>query len=523
MSTHAPFKDVQPLESFDSTDSGDGYSLNFLMKNPFNGGRSFAYDDIICMPGYIDFSTADVDLSTQLTPNIRLKIPVVSSPMDTVSESDMAIALALQGGVGVIHHNQSIEDQARQVKTVKTYENGFITEPRCLGPSDTLQDYDAAVATYKFSGFPITDTGKLGGKLVGLVTKRDTDFVEDRSQALSELMTTSLVTAPVGTTLAEANTIMRDSKIGKLMIVDGETRLVALTSRVDLQKNRDYPLATKNSLTKQLVVGASVGTRDHDKKRLEALVAAGLDFVVLDSSQGNSIYQLNMLRYVKSTYPTLEVIAGNVVTVAQAKNLVDSGADALRVGMGIGSICTTQDVCACGRAQASAVYHVSQYAKSVRVPVIADGGISSSGHMVKALSMGASTVMCGSMLAGTEEAPGDYFYHDGVRVKKYRGMGSLEAMSKGSSGKRYFIDGAVPKVAQGVSGSVVDKGPIKRYIPYIMQGLRHGLQDMGCRSIFVLHQRASSGQQRFELRSPAAQREGGVHDLHSYSKYTSGV
>merc|ERR1712194_187359 len=258
--------------------------------------------------------------------------------------------------------------------------------------------------------------------------------------------------------------------------------------------------------------------RPTDKDRVRLLVAAGVDAIIIDSSQGDSVFQHEMVRWMKSSFPDLQVVAGNVVTKLQAKHLLDCGADALRVGMGIGSICTTQEVCACGRAQASAVYNVAKYAKSRGIPIMADGGISSPGHIVKALALGAGAAMCGSLLAGTEETPGEYFYAEsGVRLKRYRGMGSIDAMKKGSD-DRYFGATSTMKVAQGVSGTVQDKGSIHRYLPYLCQGLRHGMQDMGARSVDELQRQLNAGELRFELRSAAAQREGGVHGLHSFER-----
>ena len=429
----------------------------------------------------------------------------------------MAIAMALQGGIGIIHTNLSIEDQVAEVRTVKKYKSGFILNPTCIKPTTLLSDLDKLRAQSGFTGYPVTEDGLMGSKLLGIVTKRDTDFVPNREAVtVDSLMTPvkDLVTAEEGVELAAANATLKASKKGKLPILSKDGKLVALIARKDLTKNAEFPLATKDD-QKRLRVAAAIGTRPADKDRVNGLVAAGVDAIVIDSSQGDSSFQHEMIKWIKANHPDVQVIGGNVVTKLQAKHLIDCGVDGLRVGMGIGSICTTQEVCACGRAQASAVYNVAKLARRHGVPIIADGGIKSPGHIVKALCLGAGVAMCGSMLAGTEESPGDFFYQNGVRLKRYRGMGSVEAMKKGSD-DRYFGTVSTLKVAQGVSGSVQDKGSIINYMPYLSQGLKHGLQDMGVRSVGDLPQLLEQGELRFELRSAAAQREGGVHGLHSY-------
>jgi IMP dehydrogenase len=328
-------------------------------------------------------------------------------------------------------------------------------------------------------------------------------------------MTTELVTAPVGITLQEGNRILKECKKGKLPLVDKSGRLVSLMSRTDLLKNEDYPNASKNK-DKQLIVGAAISTKEEDKERLDALADAGVDVVVIDASQGDSVFQINMIKHVKKKYGHIEVVGGNVVMARQCKSLIDAGADALRVGMGAGSICITQEALAVGRAQGSAVFHCAKAAREYGdIPVIADGGISNLGHLTKALSVGASAVMLGGMLAGTTETPGEYFYEGGVRLKKYRGMASFEAMEVGGA-KRYFSDEDKVKVAQGVTGAVVDRGSVVDLVGYLEQSLKHSLQDLGCRTIGDLHRSLYNGTLRFEARSSSAQVEGGVHGLHSY-------
>ena len=414
----------------DFLDGSDGYTAEQLFGQSRRTRQAYTYDDIILMPGFVSSQLKDISLESKITREIKVKIPLLSSPMDTVTEHEMAIAMALQGAIGIIHYNMTIEEQAKEVRLVKRYKNGFITDPACLAPTNTIEDLLALKEKFGYSGFPITTDGKLGSRLVGIVTNRDIDYVQDRSTPLERVMTTQLVTANEGVALSEANEVLRKAKMGKLPVVNAAGEIVALISRTDLKKARDFPDASKDK-NKQLLVGAAIGTRPSDKDRCRALVEAGADVIVIDSSQGDSIYQLDMIAHIKAAHPHIQVIGGNIVTSAQALHLIQAGVDGIRVGMGSGSICTTQEVCAVGRAQATAIHNVARIAKKFGVPCIADGGISSTGHIVKALGVGASAVMCGSLLAGTEEAPGDYFFRDGARLKKYRGMGSIEAMSKG--------------------------------------------------------------------------------------------
>eukprot|EP01065_Artemidia_motanka_P000632 TRINITY_DN10290_c0_g1_i1.p1 TRINITY_DN10290_c0_g1~~TRINITY_DN10290_c0_g1_i1.p1 ORF type:complete len:510 (+),score=192.86 TRINITY_DN10290_c0_g1_i1:109-1638(+) len=501
------------------TFTGDGLSA----KEMFSMGQGLTYNDFLLLPNFIDFAADEVDLSCQLTRTIRLKAPFVSSPMDTITEDQMAIAMALNGGIGIVHNNLPPERQAEIVARVKRWRNGFILEPKTLSPDNTVRDHDDILMGMGFSGIAITEGGKPHGKLLGLVCRKDVDFaspntkLRDCMRKIGDLVVGRL-NAGGKMTLDEARDILLHAKVGYLPIVNEAGELVMLCSRQDSQKSRDFPLATLDS-QQQLTVGAAIGTREDDKRRLALLVEAGVDVVVLDSSQGNSSYQVEFLKYMKRLYPTVQVIGGNVVTQGQAENLIRAGADGLRVGMGSGSICITQEVMSVGRPQGTAVYQVSQVAAKHGVPIIADGGIQNVGHISKALTLGANAVMFGSLLAGTTETPGEYFYRDGVRLKKFRGMGSIEAMQQGGeSGKRYLSETQAVQVAQGVSGSVVDKGSMMKFGPYLYKGLQQAAQDIGFRSFDEIRQKVADGVIRFERRTTSAQQEGGVHGLHSYEK-----
>ncbi|KAJ5179887.1 Aldolase-type TIM barrel [Penicillium capsulatum] len=508
--------------------SSDGLHIDTLLDSDKHG--ALAYNDFLVLPGYIDFPASDVALDTRITRRFTLKAPLVSSPMDTVTGHTMAIHMALLGGLGVIHNNCSPDEQAEMVRKVKRYENGFILDPVVLSPKATVQDAQRLKAKWGFGGFPVTamrsstENGTLHSKLLGIVTSRDIQFYDQPDSPVTAVMSTDLVTAPAGTTLAEANDVLRSSKKGKLLIVDQDGSLVSLLSRSDLMKAIHYPLASKLQ-SEQLLCAAAVSTHEVDKLRLQKLVDAGLDIVVVDSSQGNSVYQIAMIKHIKQNFPQIDVIAGNIVTREQAAALVAAGADGLRIGMGCGSACITQEVMASGRPQASAVRSVSSFATRFGVPCIADGGVENLGHIVKGLALGASAVMMGGLLAGTTESPGEYFVSkEGQLVKAYRGMGSIAVMEdKGKSGSnagtaRYFSENDKVKVAQGVAGSVIDRGSITKFIPYLVAGVQHSLQEIGVRNLDALHDGVDSGMVRFEMRSASAQVEGNVHGLHSHEK-----
>ncbi|XP_047962284.1 inosine-5'-monophosphate dehydrogenase 2-like [Salvia hispanica] len=494
----------------------DGFPATRL----FNQGYSYTYDDVIFLPHYIDFPTDAVSLSTKLSRRVALATPCVSSPMDTVTESSMATAMASLGGIGIVHYNTPTVNQASLIRRAKSHKIPFSYEIIFKSPSDSILSVD------DFCSAPcifVTESGSQSSKFLGFVKKSDWDKLDEKEVRVSDYMTKSSVTLPTSYSFEDvAGYLAKDKSEFVPLARDngaGVEEIVNLVTSEDVERIRGFPKLGLPSLAPDgsFLVGAAIGTRDSDRERLEYLVKAGVNVVVLDSSQGNSIYQIEMIKHVKNTYPELDVIGGNVVTAYQAQNLIQAGVDGLRVGMGSGSICTTQEVCAVGRGQATAVYKVASIAAESSVPVIADGGISNSGHIVKALTLGASTVMMGSFLAGSNEAPGTYEYQGGRRVKKYRGMGSLEAMTKGSDA-RYLGDTAKLKIAQGVVGAVADKGSVLKFIPYTMQAVKQGFQDLGASSLQSANDLLRSGVLRLEVRTGAAQVEGGIHGLVSYEK-----
>ena len=467
-------------------------------------GEGITFDDVLLVPQYSQVIPNQVQLGTQLTKKIHLNIPMMSAGMDTVTEHDMAIAMARQGGIGIIHKNMSIEQQAEEVDKVKRSENGVITDPFSLSPEHTLEDADSLMAKFKISGVPITE----GKKLVGIITNRDLKFETDYSRKIKEVMTSeNLITAPAGTTLEEAKKILGQSKKEKLPLVDENFNLVGLITIKDIEKAVKYPLAAKDSQGR-LVCGAGVGITANVLDRVQALVDAKVDVVVLDSAHGHSENVLNCLRMIKKKFPDLDVIAGNVATAQATKDLIEAGADAVKVGIGPGSICTTRVVAGIGVPQVTAVMECYSVAKEYGIPIIADGGIKFSGDITKALAAGGSVVMMGSMFAGCDEAPGATELFQGRKYKVYRGMGSIAAMENGSK-DRYFQEGAKKLVPEGVEGRVAYKGMLEDTVFQLIGGLRSGMGYCGCNTIKELQENA-----QFVKITSAALRESHPHDIH---------
>ncbi|MGJ1263215.1 IMP dehydrogenase [Sphingobacterium spiritivorum] len=449
--------------------------------------EGLTYDDVLLIPAYSEILPRDVDTSTYLTKKIKLNIPLVSAAMDTVTGSDLAIAIAQAGGIGMLHKNMTITEQAAEVRKVKRSESGMIQDPVTLLETATVGDAFKIMSEHKIGGIPIIDGS---GKLVGIVTNRDLRFQKDMKRPISELMTRdNLVVAPEGTDLVQAELILQNYKIEKLPVVNEEGLLKGLITFKDIQKYKHYPNAAKDSHGR-LLVGAAVGVTPDTLDRVDALVKAGVDVVTIDTAHGHSKGVIDKLKLVKSTYPELQVIVGNIATGAAAADLAAAGADAVKVGIGPGSICTTRIIAGVGVPQLYAVYEVAKALKGTGVPLIADGGIKQTGDIAKAIAAGASTIMAGSLFAGVEEAPGETIIYEGRKFKSYRGMGSIEAMEKGSK-DRYFqdVEDDIKKlVPEGIVGRVPYKGTLSEVVYQYIGGLRASMGYCGAATISRLQE-----------------------------------
>ena len=442
------------------------------------GMQGLTFDDVLLVPAKSDVLPKDVDISTNLTRDIKLNVPIMSSGMDTVTEAPMAIAVAREGGIGVIHKNMSIAEQAREVDKVKRSEHCIIIDPIFLHPDNILADANELMGKYRISGVPIT----VNGKLVGIITNRDMRFEEDMSRRIGDTMTReNLVTAPVGTSLAEAREILRRHRIEKLPLVDQDNNLKGLITIKDIEKATKYPNSAKDS-DGRLLAAAAVGVTHDMIDRIDALVAAKVDVVVIDTAHGHSTGVLHTLKEIKKAYPYLPVIAGNVATADATEALIECGVDAVKVGIGPGSICTTRIIAGIGVPQITAVYECAQVAQRFGIPIIADGGIKYSGDMAKAIAAGGNVCMIGNILAGTEESPGETIIYQGRSYKVYRGMGSMGAMEKGSK-DRYFQEDAKKLVPEGIEGRVPYKGPAASTIFQMVGGLRASMGYCGCHTV----------------------------------------
>lgn len=465
--------------------------------------QAYTFDDVLLVPNKSEVLPNQVSLQTNVTKTIKLNIPLISASMDTVTESKMAIAMAREGGLGIIHKNMSIEEQAKEVDKVKRQENGVITDPIYLSPDHTLQDAEELMSQYRISGVPIT----VNGKLVGILTNRDVTFEEDMTKKISEVMTKeNLITAPEGTTITEAKEILKKHKIEKLPLVDNEGNLKGLITIKDIEKARIFPNAAKDSKGR-LLCGAAVGVTKDMMERVDALVKAKVDIITIDTAHGHSRGVLEAVKRVKEKYPNLQVIAGNVATKEATEDLIKAGADCVKVGIGPGSICTTRIVAGVGVPQLTAVMDCVEVGRQYGVPVIADGGIKYSGDVVKALAAGACAAMMGSLFAGCEEAPGEVEIFQGRSYKVYRGMGSLGAMAKGSK-DRYFQDGNKKLVPEGIEGRIAYKGLVSDTIFQMLGGIRAGMGYLGSKDLETLYNTAT-----FVVQTSAGLRESHPHDI----------
>ncbi|MDD3426558.1 MAG: IMP dehydrogenase [Aminobacterium sp.] len=471
---------------------------------PYEG---FTFDDVLLVPGYSEVVPANVDVKSYITPDIQVNAPICSAAMDTVTDGRLAIAIAREGGVGIVHRNMPFDRQAKEVDMVKRSEAGVIVDPFFLHPEDKVKEALELMEHYHISGVPIVDNNQ---KLVGIITNRDLRFVTNYEQDISAIMTHEhLVTAPEGTTLEEAKDILMKHKIEKLPLVDKEQKLKGLITIKDIQKVKDFPNACKD-LHGRLRVGAAVGSSRDVFDRVGALVRSGVDIIVVDTAHGHSSKVLQTVRDIRKKYKDLPLIGGNIATAEAAEALIDAGVDAVKVGVGPGSICTTRVIAGIGVPQLSAVFNVSQVAHARGRKVIADGGIRYSGDIVKALAGGADTVMIGSLFAGTEESPGEVVIYRGRSFKGYRGMGSLGAMKNGCSKDRYFQESATSEklVPEGIEGLAPHKGPIAGVVYQLVGGLRAGMGYVGAKTIEDLHKIA-----RFVKITPAAVKESHPHDV----------
>ncbi|TCS78131.1 IMP dehydrogenase [Tepidibacillus fermentans] len=465
--------------------------------------EGLTFDDVLLIPAKSEVLPRDVNVSTQLG-RIRLNIPIISAGMDTVTEANMAIAMARQGGLGIIHKNMSIQKQVEEVDRVKRSENGVITNPFYLTPDHIVADAEALMAKYRVSGVPIVNQDQ---ELVGIITNRDLRFIKDYSQKIQDVMTKEhLITAPVGTTLEQAKEILQRYKIEKLPLVDEQNKLKGLITIKDIEKAIEFPNAAKDEHGR-LVVGAAIGVSRDTFERAKALVEAGVDALVVDTAHGHSKGVLDTVRELRRLYPDLVIIAGNVATAEGTRDLIEAGASVVKVGIGPGSICTTRVVAGVGVPQITAIYEAATVARKYGIPIIADGGIKYSGDITKAIAAGASAVMLGSLLAGTDESPGDFETYQGRRYKVYRGMGSIGAMNAGSK-DRYFQENALKLVPEGIEGRVAYKGPLSDTIYQLVGGLRSGMGYCGTRTIQELIERG-----QFVKITSAGLKESHPHDV----------
>ncbi len=469
------------------------------------GAEALTFDDVLLRPAKSDVLPRDVSISTQLTKRIKLNIPLMSASMDTVTESKLAIAIAREGGIGILHKNLTIDQQVDEVDKVKRSESGVITDPVFLTADHPIYDAEAIMAKYRISGVPIVDDHN---KLVGIITNRDLRFEKNFDRSIGEVMTReNLVTAPIGTTLEQAKEILQKHKVEKLPIVDDHFVLKGLITIKDIEKAKQFPNAAKD-VKGRLLVGAAVSTGADSFKRAQALVEAGVDVIVIDTAHGHSSGVIDMVKRVRALYPQLNIIAGNVATGEATRDLIEAGADAVKVGIGPGSICTTRVVAGIGVPQISAIYDCATVAREYGIPIIADGGIKYSGDITKAIAAGANVVMIGSLFAGTEESPGEMEIYQGRSFKVYRGMGSIGAMKSGSS-DRYFQEQNKKLVPEGIEGRVAFRGPLSDIIFQLIGGLRAGMGYCGTATIEALQNNS-----QFLRITGAGLRESHPHDVH---------